>query len=116
MRLQEFVSQAVKEIIAGVQEAQTYAATTGARINPALHYGAADKGPYALGTDDEPRPIRDVEFDVGVTSTDASETQAGADVFVAVLGIGARGRSDTSNGCVSRIKFSVPIVLPIQGR
>jgi hypothetical protein len=102
MKLQEFVSETLKEIIAGVKEAQGYAGDHSAKISVCAqsHLGYL--------------PIEKVRFDVAVTSTDASETQAGAGVFVAVLGIGAKGKSDTSNSCVSRIKFSIPIVLPEQ--
>ncbi len=100
MKLQEFVSETLKEVIAGVREAQAYARDNGAQISVSPHRGY--------------RPIKEVEFDVAVTSTDTSETQAGAGVFVAVLGIGAKGKSDTSDSCVSRIRFSVPIALPEQ--
>jgi len=118
MKLQEFVSETLKAIIAGVQEAQTYAESTGARVNPRLERDQNQtlKELHALGADGRLRRITDIDFDVAVTSTDTSETQAGAGIFVAALGVGVKDKSDTSNSCVSRIKFSVPMVLPVQGK
>ena len=117
MKLQEFVSETLKEIIAGVEEAQTYARDNGAMVNPEVnHWGDEEK--YAtvrLGPESWARvPIKDVEFDVAVTSTDAKESQAGAGIFVAALGMGVKDRSDTLNSCVSRIRFSVPLHFPYQ--
>jgi hypothetical protein len=115
MKLQEFVKETLREIIAGVQEAQTYAATTGARINPDEDHARANTS-YIDTSDGGIAPIKEIDFDVAVTSTDTTEAQAGAGIFVAALGIGAKGKSDTLNSCVSRIKFSVPIALPVQGK
>lgn len=113
MKLQEFLSETLREVIAGVKNAQTYAAENGAEVNPA----AATKQPgrrLVPGSSGGFVAVQEIEFDVAVTSTDTSETQAGAGIFVAALGIGVKDKSDTLNSCVSRIRFSVPIVLPTQ--
>jgi hypothetical protein len=113
MELQEFVSETLKEIIAGVKEAQVYARDNGAVANPGTSRHVPP-GMYERGSSQDLSPIEKVEFDVAVTSTDASETQAGAGIFVAAFGIGVKDKSDTSNSSISRIRFSVPIVLPEQ--
>ncbi len=100
MKLQEFVSETLKEIIAGVKEAQTYAKDNGAAVNERIRGAPCD-----------PKPIT---FDVAVTSTDASENEAGAGIFVAALGLGVRDKSDTLNSCVSRVRFDVLVRLPDQ--
>jgi hypothetical protein len=117
MQLKEFVSQTLKEIIDGVQEAQKYASSVGAKVNPIAripegmkekmktHYWSDERG---SGT------VEQIEFDVAVTSVDTTETQAGVGVFVAAFGLGAKNVSDSSNSLVSRIKFSVPIAHPLQ--
>ncbi len=101
MKLQEFVNETLREIIAGVNEAQDYAKDNNATINV---------GPV-MGT-----PINEVEFDVAVTATEGSEAHGGVGVFVAGLGLGAKGKRDASNGSVSRVKFSIPVCLPRQGQ
>jgi hypothetical protein len=102
MKLQEFVNETLKEVIAGVKEAQAQARDNGAIINPAT------RGVYPA--------VKDIDFDVAVTSSDTTETQAGVGVFVAALGVGAKAKSDTSSSCISRAKFSVPICFSMQER
>ncbi len=101
MKLQEFVNETLREIITGVKEAQEYAKDNNATVNASP----------AIGT-----PIKEVEFDVAVTSTEGSEAQAGTGIFVAGLGLGAKGKLDTSNSSVTRIKFSIPVCFPRQGQ
>ena len=101
MRLQEFVSETLREIITGVREAQEYAKDNNVTINAGPGIGA---------------PIKEVEFDVAVTSTEGSEAHAGTGIFVAGLGLGAKGKLDSSNSSVTRIKFSVPVCFPRQGQ
>lgn len=113
MQLREFVSETLKEIITGVKEAQGYASENGAEINPEVLSGN-NKIQYVLAPDGGAIPVREIDFDVAVTSADTTEQQAGAGIFVAALGFGVKDKSDTLNSCVSRIKFSVGIVLPLQ--
>jgi len=113
MKLQEFVNETLKEIIAGVKEAQEYAQSEGASVSPhilargdnaTIHYVLKKDGTH----------VEQIEFDVAVTSTEGSATEAGAGIFVAAIGLGAKGKSDSSSSSISRIKFSIPLALPIQ--
>jgi hypothetical protein len=108
------VSETLKEIVAGVKEAQTYAEGVGATVNPAVNVQHTPPGRYDPQRTGGLAAIQQVDFDVAVSSTDATQTQAGAGIFVAALGLGVKDKSDTTNSSVSRIKFSVPIVLPSQ--
>jgi hypothetical protein len=117
MKLQEFVSETLREIIAGVKEAQAYAKDNGAMVNPRMPPITSDfPKPFAITTKrvDGVIAIKEIDFDVAVTSTDSSETQAGAGIFVAGLGLGVKDKSDTVSSSISRIKFSVPMALPTQ--
>lgn len=118
MKLQAFVSQTLKEIIKGVQQAQKYAASAGAKINPIVTgcgTQVSEKRLYVESSELKRNvTIEQIEFDVAVTFADTAQGQAGAGVFVAGLGIGAKGKSETSNSSVSRIKFNIPIALPPQ--
>jgi hypothetical protein len=115
MKLQEFVNETLREIIAGVKEAQAYATGNGAIVNPGQSAGGDGKL-YSRERTGNLLPITDIDFDVAVTSTDTTEQQAGAGIFVAGFGIGTKGKSDASNSCVSRIRFPVRIVLPVQDK
>ena len=96
MKLQDFVSQTLEEIIAGVTSAQASAKTRGACINPS----------------DTIIRLQEVEFDVAVTTTEGTQTEGGVGIFVGLVGPGSRGQSDSTNQSMTRIKFSVPVQLP----
>jgi len=113
MKLQEFVSGTLKEIIAGVKEAQDYAKSKGAMVNPSSMRVGDQKTDRMIDSNTR-EYLQNVEFDVAVTSTEGSATEAGAGIFVAAIGMGAKGKSDTSSSSISRIKFSVPLEMPIQ--
>ena len=113
MKLQEFVSETLKEIIAGVKESQKYAESEGAWVSPRM-FTRGDKTSIRYLADKDHANIEQIEFDVAVTSTEGSATEAGAGIFVAAIGLGAKGKSDASSSSVSRIKFSIPLGLPTQ--
>lgn len=118
MKLQEFVSQTLREIIAGVKEAQKDARTAGAVINPEISGSCKTKSFADVPVDGGliSLPVENIDFDVAVTSTDMTEREAGAGIFVAAFSFGAKEKNDTSNSSINRIKFSVPIALPAQNR
>lgn len=113
MKLQEFISETLKEIIAGVEESQKYAASHNSGVNPGMKM-VGDKKEVRYIAHEYSVYIEKIEFDVAVTSTEGSETKAGIGIMVAGIGLGAKGKSDTSSSSISRIKFSIPIALPRQ--
>jgi len=113
MKLQEFISETLKEIITGVKEAQRYADSQDAMINPPSRKKGERKSIQMVDADTG-QLLRDVLFDVAVTFTEETAKEGGAGIFVASIGVGVKGTSDTSSSSVSRVKFSVPVALPIQ--
>lgn len=110
MKLQDFVSETLKQIINGVKEAQEGAEKAGAIISPDSHLTYENKK-YLFCSG---RLVEHVEFDVAVTTSKGKETKGGLGIFVAGIGLGTQGKSDASSISVSRIKFSLPLVLPFQ--
>ena len=112
MELREFVRASLVDIIMAVREADAEAAKLGAIINPghrSLPHGAKHL-PRTTGL----VPIQDIEFDVAVTASRAegSEAKAGIEVVGISLGLGVKGKSESEAISVSRLRFSVPVVLP----
>ena len=113
VELKQFVSETLKQIIDGVLEAQDYASEHKASVNPRGHRVFEGTGIQDRGMDTT-LPLHPVEFDVAVTSEDKDSAQGGVGVFVGPLGVGTRGTVETSSQGMSRIRFTVPIVLPTQ--
>jgi hypothetical protein len=98
MDLETFVAETLRQIVKGVQTAQEHEDCKGARINPVDQYHRVH--------------VKDMEFDVAVTVTEGSEKKGGIGVFTGVFGVGGQANNNTANSSVSRIKFSVPVILP----
>ena len=102
--LQEFVTETLNQVIRGVAEAKPDAEKHRAEVNPQMR--------GVPRTDSRGRLIQEIEFDVAVTTSDATKTKGGIGIVVGPLALGSAGQSDAMNQSVSRIRFSVPISLP----
>ena len=107
MKLKDFVAETLKEILDGVVEVQEHYEKHGGSVNANYQYKSD-----ALLTSATQQPAQMVEFDVLVTTHEGTESKAGIGVFMAAVHAGAAGKSDHSTASSSRIRFSVPIILP----
>lgn len=115
MELQTFVSSTILQIIRAVSEAQGAAAELGGAVNPTL--AREDASRTRIGSTAAGQPVYAIEFDVAITTGTESGTEGGASIKVAsVLSIGGKGRGNDRHESVSRIKFMVPIVLPLEAK
>ena len=51
-------------------------------------------------------------FDVGLTSTDKKGSSEGIGVFLGSLNIGKKNDSGVEQVAISKVKFTVPLILP----
>ncbi len=111
MDLKEFVAQTLGQIVGGVKDAQAETLALGGEVNPHLNTTHAELGKqgflWAGG-----RYAQVVQFDVALTVTEGTGTKGGIGVFAGAVTLGSSGQSKAENTSVSRVKFSVPLVLP----
>jgi len=114
INLQEFVTEALVQIVEGVKQAQTRVEDSGAKINPVD--SVVDKGvhKYAKGGYSSGEFGQAVEFDVAVTAVDRGDLKGGIGVVSGLLNAGYKAEKGSETSSVSRIKFSVPVFLPRQ--
>jgi hypothetical protein len=111
MKLDDFVAESLKQIIKGVVEAQNFGNSYNAKINPSNVSIAGSPGrvTYCSGTG---VPLQYVEFDVAVTI--AEENQAiESGQTVGYISVSPANFNSSQNSSISRIKFEVPVLLPI---
>ena len=102
MILEEFIKGTLNSIInAVIQTQKEQEEAKGVRVNP----------PH---TRDYRGRLCDVDFDIAVIATDGTETSGGLAANLGIIVMGSKGKSDQSNSSESRIKFKIPIDLPIQ--
>lgn len=99
MKLENFVTETLVEIISGVKAAQEAADKLGAEINP--YRGSSDA-------------TQSIDFDVEVSTTSGTATKGRLGVFVGPIAAGTQGQSEAQAQSVGRIRFKVALTLPFQ--
>lgn len=113
MELKDFIKQVLSDIAGGITEAQTEDQTT-AWIVPTCVIGSnVEKVCTTKGY----IPVRNIDFDVAVTSgtnTKSSDGMTGGIKVVELFHIGGKSQEESSaiQQNVSRVKFSIPMMLP----
>jgi len=109
MELNEFVENALTQLLEGVIAAQSKAAKIVGEISPHI----LDDNQIKLGfLNASGQSASVIKFDVALSVSEGSGTNAGINVLGGAINLGAGGQSAIENSTVSRIQFSVPIVLP----
>ena len=108
MELKEFIKTAITDITEAVSELQEEL-KNGTIVNPSLTQGEHGK---SLVVDNEVRMMVRLNFDIAVTATEATGLNGNAKAGISVFGakVGAENKERTEN--VSRLTFSLPLVLP----
>lgn len=111
MELKDFVALTLNQLVDGVKEAQKYAHSQGAKINPSLSQFSTTTSVRLLDPATE-TIIQEVKFDISLTTQETANSKGGVGIFVGPIALGTQAGSGTSNQSVGKIQFSVPIVLP----
>lgn len=110
MNLQEFIKTALTDIVSGVAQASEAAGAHGASVGSMKLYGWTKEN--KILTNENERPIATVEFDIALAESNSKDTKGGIGVYLGAVGLGSQGASHGEASTHSRIKFSVPMVLP----
>jgi hypothetical protein len=113
MDLKEFVSETLISIISGVTDAQVRAEEIGAKINPSGLNKNYNKGSdNAVWDESNNNYAQTIAFDVAVTAEDNEKAGAKVKVIAGIFGADANAEKGTKNSLVTRVQFSVPVLLP----
>ena len=104
MTLKEFIADTLLQIVDGVAEAKGKNPKVAPRV---VHHTGHDT-PVIHASAENPRAFI-VEFDVAVTVSQTTDTQAKGGMKVYVVEAGGRKGSSSEHSTVSRIKFEVPV-------
>ncbi|WP_026954687.1 hypothetical protein [Algoriphagus vanfongensis] len=111
MELKEFIKQSLTQIAQGVKESQEDLLEVGAIVVPDKTYKNADS--FFIKTDSIGRQeVTEINFKIGVTINESSESKGGIGVMSGFLNIGGSIESGNSNQNVNTIEFTIPMVLP----
>lgn len=111
MDLKDFIKNTLIQIVDGVLEAEKELEAKGATINPiGGYFDQKQVGGRTWSFKDGVAEV--VDFDVALTNSEKEGTSAGIGVLLGSINLGAKGASEEVVTSVTRIKFSVPILLP----
>ena len=104
IELKDFVKGVISDIALAIQELNNDYAGIGLAVNPiGVHHGPSD-----ITIAHDMRLIREVEFSLSITSSNASN--AGGGVKLSVLNAGVDNKDEKSTASI--IRFSIPVVYP----
>jgi hypothetical protein len=113
MKLDNFISETLNSVIKGIKDSQDFAKENGARINPNVGKWDYDKTrTIYLGKEKEASIVSTIDFDVAISSSNEQENGLKGGVNVMSLNFGGNLSDKDISSIVSRIKFSIDIVLP----
>jgi hypothetical protein len=117
MDLSEFVAQVLVQLVDGVTKAQK-TITPSKIVNPLiktsefLSKDVAKHGMFHTGE----KFIQMVDFEIALTVGNEMGADGKAKVAIGVLGIGFGGGKKSNSESVSKLRFSVPIALPVDNK
>lgn len=119
MELKEFISDVLVQIAEGVRDADEAVSQAGGVASPATRFGPRGDAPDTphFATLANGAPVFLVDFDVPVTVSESSGADAHARLSIAtVFSAGVGGKQSDSTATVSRVRFKVPIALPVNAK
>jgi hypothetical protein len=114
MDLKDFVAES--QIIEGVRSAQEHTAGSAAEVVPRISHVDPPLPPTLVavrGMGVNRQFFQNVEFDVALAASENVQTKVGAGLLT-VVSVGGGRESTASQETTSRIRFTVPLVLPLQ--
>ena len=113
IELKDFITESLKQMIIGVEEAQKFAKEHNSKINPKdifFQHGMDAR----VSSVEQSQKIQMIDFDVAVTTGENAGKEGGIGIFASPIQIGIKGHSGEEISNVSRLKFSIPLLLPVQ--
>ena len=115
MQLETFISETLNSIISGIKGSQDFASKSGAIINPVKH-PTSTHTPNYHHTSGGVVNYTKIDFDIAVSAASEKDSSIGGGIKVLSVGISGDTKSKDKDETVSRISFSVDVVLPYSSR
>lgn len=106
MDLKNFVNETLRQIIEGVEEAQSFAKEHGACINPA-NFGALETKAIMSKDNGEITAVQRIDFSLLLTTVIEANGKVGIEIFDFVKAGGSYNKN-----CTNCVNFSVLVALP----
>lgn len=109
MDLKSFIKATILDISDSIKELSDEV-SNGAIINPTIPSPIATK---SILYNDKNRLVERIDFDIAVSTSESTEINGKLGGSITVLSAKAGANTTSQDEVVSRIKFSIPVVLPV---
>lgn len=117
MTLKEYTKETILQLVEAINEINTDLADTDAFVVGSLPDNYSQNPLPIVGVwdnrDKDNHLVANIDFEVATTIADTTTSKIGGGFSVSVLSIGGDNNSTDSNQIVNKVKFSIPIALPI---
>ena len=115
MNLEEFIKQTIVQIASGMESASAALQESTCCVNP-TNSDLTDGHGTVLYQVRESQPTTPIEFDVAMTASETTGKTGKAGFQVLSIGVGGEGTTEASNSTHSRVKFVIPVALPVSDK
>lgn len=114
MELKDFISETLSQLISGVVEAQSKVSSSGGVVVPHVRTPSDEKALY--GRTNDHLPVILVDFDISIMAQEGTGTKGGIGVVAGIFALGSQDQSNENLQTSNKIKFKIPVALPLQVR
>ena len=115
MELKDFISETIQQISLGVKDAMEKCSELDVIVNPDITIG--NDGDYYVPEDKKniaiQRRVQILDMDISVVVTASTENTMGGKIGISMIGIGGETKGIENSSNTNRVKFSIPVCLPI---
>ena len=111
MELKDFIKSTISQVIDAVEELNEQYEEKDAVINPSSPYKQG-QDVRSVDTRTGKRQVAEIEFDLTVSVDESKGTGGKVNVLACVIGGDVSKTVSQGNSSVSRVKFTVPVMLP----
>lgn len=113
--LKDFISNTIEQISLGILEASKKCNQYGVIVNPNITIG--EQGDFCIPKQPEhvniQRRVQLIDMDIAVTVIESEEGKIEGKLGVSFIGVGGKSQEGKSTSNESRVKFSIPVCLPV---
>jgi hypothetical protein len=112
VQLEEFVSNAVTQIMRALAKAGPEVRALKGELNPRPYGGGSELAQAGVTRAVGGGALSYIDFDIAVTATKGSGRESGVGVVFAAIGAGVKEKNASDRQTVSRISFRLPVRFP----
>lgn len=109
MKLEEFITESLLQIVNGVLDDQRQDLPFNAEISPYIRVDNVKGDEKRMKPQYSWQHATPIKFDIAVT---VEQTKGGIGIVAGALALGSQGKTDKLNNSISRLQFEVPVIMP----